>query len=783
MDRVVLQYLKLKGYTSASARLEEDIRARRPGSVSTPTSYGKSTLAESVSAGSKGLFRNSTTGEGVISPSKDVNGGRGKEGSILSWGLLETCPGSVEQSYALLSDFVSGSLESYKTELYSILFPVFAEAYCSLIARGADKEAKRMMENWSAEHQEHYASEVESLRMIVLPEQVEVAEIAQRLKQNRFVVHLCTISYNLLNRFLANTGLLPVIDILNRTVRCTVKDRPPRKEFLVVQLEDNTQPIVDKNGLTNVALQWGAAPQKQVAEYTALLRRKHRRPKDGPKADEEKDERMMPPASTAHINGDGGGSSNTGPSISLETLEAAFPPSQKPPFPEDSELQFSIRQKLALRQLSDMTGESSALECTERELSGTNPDAFVADPLNPSTLLATLLNTHGEVTCTDITSDGFRVAGGFRNCGIRVWTCNHRKGPDMALGEEASNKGPLRLIGHTHPVYSLSWAPGGRFLLSGGGNGTVRLWDVHQKRAQNVVVYRGHCKPVWTVAFGPQGYYFSTGADDHTARLWSTDAIHPLRILVGHLGYVSATAFHPNGTYIITGSSDKTARLWDVRSGNCVRLFTGHTLGLSSVTVRFLLPFAAAALLRTTTPFLIRGSIPLNCYQPIIIVNPERAWSIGCISCLTLPPPPNLVFGCANQLSSDGRTAAAGCEDGEVRTWDIGSSSQIDLFRGHHRPVHSITFSAEGSALATGGGDNTVRVWPIAARQSTPLRSTPICKEVTSTNEGPSTPVASTKSSSNPPTYIFTTKSTPVYTVRYTQQNLLLAVGAFMSPH
>eukprot|EP01084_Bolivina_argentea_P163306 284121_1 len=718
MDRVVLQYLKLKGYTSASARLEEDIRARRPGSVSTPTSYGKSTLAESVSAGSKGLFRNSTTGEGVISPSKDVNGGRGKEGSILSWGLLETCPGSVEQSYALLSDFVSGSLESYKTELYSILFPVFAEAYCSLIARGADKEAKRMMENWSAEHQEHYASEVESLRMIVLPEQVEVAEIAQRLKQNRFVVHLCTISYNLLNRFLANTGLLPVIDILNRTVRCTVKDRPPRKEFLVVQLEDNTQPIVDKNGLTNVALQWGAAPQKQVAEYTALLRRKHRRPKDGPKADEEKDERMMPPASTAHINGDGGGSSNTGPSISLETLEAAFPPSQKPPFPEDSELQFSIRQKLALRQLSDMTGESSALECTERELSGTNPDAFVADPLNPSTLLATLLNTHGEVTCTDITSDGFRVAGGFRNCGIRVWTCNHRKGPDMALGEEASNKGPLRLIGHTHPVYSLSWAPGGRFLLSGGGNGTVRLWDVHQKRAQNVVVYRGHCKPVWTVAFGPQGYYFSTGADDHTARLWSTDAIHPLRILVGHLGYVSATAFHPNGTYIITGSSDKTARLWDVRSGNCVRLFTGHTLGLSSVT-----------------------------------------------------------------LSSDGRTAAAGCEDGEVRTWDIGSSSQIDLFRGHHRPVHSITFSAEGSALATGGGDNTVRVWPIAARQSTPLRSTPICKEVTSTNEGPSTPVASTKSSSNPPTYIFTTKSTPVYTVRYTQQNLLLAVGAFMSPH
>ncbi len=219
-----------------------------------------------------------------ISPLKDVNGGRGKEGSILGWGLLETCPGSVEQSYALLSDFVSGSLESYRTELYSILFPVFAEAYCSLIARGGDEEAKRMMENWGEEHQEHYSSEVESLRMIVLPEQVEVSEMAQRLKQNRFIVHMCTISYNLMNRFLANTGLLPVIDILNRSVRCIVKDRPPRQDFFVVQLEDNTHPLIDRNGLTNVEVQWGAAPYKQVAEYTALLRRKRQRPKGGPDA-------------------------------------------------------------------------------------------------------------------------------------------------------------------------------------------------------------------------------------------------------------------------------------------------------------------------------------------------------------------------------------------------------------------------------------------------------------------------------------------------------------------
>ncbi len=108
----------------------------------------------------------------------------------------------------------------------------------------------------------------------------------------------------------------------------------------------------------------------------------------------------------------------------------------------------------------------------------------------------------------------------------------------------------------------------------------------------------------------------------------------------------------------------------------------------------------------------------------------------------------------------------------------------MDVFRGHHRPVHSIAFSAEGSALATGGDDNTVRVWPVTARQSSPLRLSPLCKEVTSLNEGQGISGPSTKSCSNPtPSHTFTTKNTPVYTVRYTTQNLLLAVGAFMSPH
>ncbi|KAI9292158.1 WD40 repeat-like protein [Neoconidiobolus thromboides FSU 785] len=139
------------------------------------------------------------------------------------------------------------------------------------------------------------------------------------------------------------------------------------------------------------------------------------------------------------------------------------------------------------------------------------------------------------------------------------------------------------LIGHSGPVYGISFSPCSRYLISCSEDGTVRLWNTLTFIC--LACYRGHNYPIWDVDFSPNGTYFVTASHDRTARLWSTEHTSPLRIFAGHISDVDCVKFHPNGRYVATGSTDKTARLWDISTGSCVRVFTGHTSSIDRIAV------------------------------------------------------------------------------------------------------------------------------------------------------------------------------------------------------
>ncbi|XP_023011595.1 TATA-box binding protein associated factor 5 [Leptinotarsa decemlineata] len=474
--------------------------------------------------------------------------------SVLTGYKSDGDPEAYEVSYTELKRFVEGSLDIYKHELGTILYPVLVHMYLELVYNGHTEKAIGLMKKFGPEQDCYYQEDLKKLAMVTKRDHMNGNELTETFKSNQFIIRISRDTLSLLKRHLNDKKAAVMLNIIQEHLYFDMYEGVARNKSQI----DATSGAIGgeaKRQDNKTKVYYGIPKAPDMVSLAAA-------PVEDEEEGADQDNPDKPKKKKAKKD----------PLFSKKTKsDPNAPPPDRIPVPEWKD--------------NDKLEKIKALRETSRRVT-LGPESL------PSCCCYTLLNANYSVCCAEITEDSSMLAVGFNDSIVKVWTLVPQKLKAMKTAEqledvnveaddvlvrmmdERSGETSRTLCGHTGAVYSVSFSPDRTLLLSASEDTTIRLWSLQIWTC--LVIYKGHMFPVWDVKFSPLGYYFASSSNDRTARLWATDHYQPLRVFAGHFSDVDCIQFHPNSNYVATGSSDRRVCLWDCTTGNHVRLMTGH---------------------------------------------------------------------------------------------------------------------------------------------------------------------------------------------------------------
>jgi WD40 repeat protein len=252
----------------------------------------------------------------------------------------------------------------------------------------------------------------------------------------------------------------------------------------------------------------------------------------------------------------------------------------------------------------------------------------------------------------------------------------------------------------------------------------AKTWDVANLHEPLAVLDQG--EPFRGAAFALKGHGFVTGGAEGTVRLWPADDPRPQ--VIGRCRSQLRSLSLDASQSVVLAVCDEDVAVWSLRNGGELERIeapkdvtggqlspSGRFAAISGLDGIFTLDLTRShepngwttlpvsfALATAFGPRSDRLAIASG--RQVHLLTPEgKEWGQPLEH-------PNDVTHVA--FSPDEGLLAAGMADGSLRIWTLEGSSPAVLFSGHREDVSGLSFSSDGTRLVTGSMDWTVRVWP-----------------------------------------------------------------------
>jgi WD40 repeat protein len=297
------------------------------------------------------------------------------------------------------------------------------------------------------------------------------------------------------------------------------------------------------------------------------------------------------------------------------------------------------------------------------------------------------------------------------------------------------------LKGHTETVYTVSFSPDGRYLLTGSFDKSLKLWEAATgKEIKNFAGQTGHQNLVLAAAFNPSGSMVASGAADNTAKLWDTPLSVPLREYL-HGGAVNALALSPDGARLAGAVNDGSVKVWNVADGKQLFNLIGHKGPVLSVSFggngQFLASCGSDHTIRLWNPnngqdLGIIGAHAGSANAVLASPNGNSLYSAGddgLLKAWKVPVPAPRRLAAQSDvitlvvLANDGRTVVTAGADRNVQMINFDNGQPIRQWKGGAAPITTLGISNNKAVVAAGTSDGRLLLWN--ASDAKPIREIP----------------------------------------------------------